>query len=106
MFEKHSCNYGNFGINKSSLLLEQNLRIDDIGGLNETDLSNFTCECAKLARGKQQLAMAVTVNYLIEINGKYNACSTLEVVCSYSREKCTFQSYTIFLVEKRTRPPF
>ena len=78
--------------------LEEKLRIDNIDVLNETNLSNLTCQCAKLARGKQQLAMAVTVNYLLEINGKYNVCSSLEMVCSYSREKYT--PCTIFLVEK------
>ena len=78
MFEKHSCNYGNSEINKSiPLSLEEKLRLDDIGVVNESYLSNFTCECAKLARGKEQLAMAVTVNYLIETNGKYNSCGAL-----------------------------
>ena len=61
--------------------MEEKLGIEDIGGLNETAyLNKFTCECAKLARGKEQLAMVVTVTYLIEIDGKYYACTTLEMV--------------------------
>ena len=75
------------------MLLEEKLRLDDIDGLNETYLSNFTCECAKLAREKEQLAMAVTAIYLIETNGK-SVMSVLlwswfnTAVYSYSRQKC------------------
>ena len=83
-FEKHGCDYVIQGDDSKPLLEEklmtddvrsgQNelLEIDDVTGVNESLLSDFTCKCANMAKDKQDISMAISVEYSTVANGWYN----------------------------------
>ena len=70
-FEKHGYGDRNQTGDYSKVILEEKLMMDDVGGKTESWLSNFTCECAKIAKNQQNLSLAIGAEYLTVINGWY-----------------------------------
>ena len=70
-FEEHGCDVKIQTGDSSKLLLEKKRKIDDVSEVNESQLSDFMCECAKLAKNRHHPSMVISAEYLTGINGWY-----------------------------------